>query len=59
MNKPAAAHGAPLVRRPLQGVEHEAGARGPARSPTDDPPGGGVDDEDEDDVDEAGRGSHI
>ena len=54
MDEAAAMNRPPIVKRLLQGIQHEAGMRGPADPPADDPPGVGVDDEG--DVDEARPG---
>jgi hypothetical protein len=46
-----------IMKRLLQGVENEAGMRRSTRSPTDDPPGVGIDDES--DVDEPRPGRDV
>ena len=57
MNEAAAAGRPSVMERLFQGVQYEVGVRRPAGSPTDDPPGIGVDDES--DIDEAGPGRDI
>ena len=54
MDETAAARRSAIVKGLLEGVENEASMGGPARSPSDDPPGERIDDEG--DVDEPGPG---
>ena len=51
VHEPGGGEGPPVVKRLLQGIEHEVGMRRPRDAPADDPTGERVDDEG--DVDEA------
>src|SRR5690606_15725840 len=55
MNQAAAMNGPATTKRLFQRIQHEAGIRGSAGAPTDDPPGVSVDDEGDVDEPRPGR----